>query len=107
LIELLEAMDPDGQDGFSTAGALEVLDAARQKLNRGFAEIGFAEKRVRRQQEYLDGLILSMEEGVASLVEADLAEESARMQSFEVRQQLALLSLDISNQRPSVLLQLF
>jgi flagellin-like hook-associated protein FlgL len=107
LIELLSAVDPEGQDGFSTAGALEVLDAARQKLNRGFAEIGFAEKRIRRQQDYLDGLIMSMEEGVASLVEADLAEESARVQSYQVRQQLAIQSLDISNQRPSILLQLF
>ena len=108
LLELLEAVDPDGQDGFSTAGALELLDAAREKLNTRFAELGFAEARIVRQQNYLEGVAVAMEEGVAALVEADLQEEAARLQANQVRAELARQSLVISNSRPrATILQLF
>nr|WP_305889097.1 flagellin [Parvularcula maris] len=107
LIELLDSLIPLDQAGFSTTTALEVLDAAQSKANRAFAEIGFIEGRLQRQQDYLFNLSGSMEEGVAALVEADLAEESAKLQSFQVQTQLAQQSLFISNQRPTVLLQLF
>ena len=106
LLELLEAVDPT-QDGFTTGGALEVLEAARSKLNTAFAEIGFSERRLERQQNYLDGLASAMEEGVAALVEADLQEESSRIQAFEVRAELARQSLFIANQRPQSILRLF
>lgn len=107
LIELLEAVTPVDQDGFSTAGALEVLDAAQEKSNRAFARIGFLEQRIIRQQTYLGDLTASMQEGVAALVEADLAEESARLQATQVQTQLAQQSLFIANQRPRTILSLF
>jgi flagellin-like hook-associated protein FlgL len=107
LLELLESLRPDGQAGYSTDAALKVLDAARAKANRGFAELGFAEGRIIRQREFLDNLTGSMEEGVAALVEADLQEESAKLQAFQVQTDLARQSLVISNQRPTVLLRLF
>ncbi|NRA31421.1 MAG: hypothetical protein HRU11_14300, partial [Parvularculaceae bacterium] len=107
LIELLEAVTPVDQDGFSTAGALEVLDAAQEKSNRAFSRIGFVEQRIIRQQNYLGDLTASMQEGVAALVEADLAEESARLQATQVQVQLAQQSLFIANQRPRSLLSLF
>jgi flagellin-like hook-associated protein FlgL len=107
LIELLESLLPLDQAGFSTTTALEVLDAAQEKVNRAFTEIGFTERRLVRQQNFLTNLSDKMEQGVSALVEADLAEESARLQSFQVQAQLSNQSLLISNQRPGVLLQLF
>ena len=107
LIELLEAVVPITQDGFSTAAALEVLDAAQEKSNRAFAELGFFSSRLSRQDDYLFGLSSAIDEGVSALIEADLAEESARLQAFQVQNQLATQSLLIANQRPQVLLQLF
>lgn len=107
LIELLEAVVPVDQPGFSTDAALEVLDAAQQKANRAFSQLGFYEKRITDQRDYLFGLTDSLEEGVASLVEADLQEESALLQAYRVQTELARQSLVISNGRPSILLQLF
>lgn len=107
LIELLEAVLPIGQDGFSTDGALEVLAAAQEKSNRAFAELGFYEARLESQQDYLYGLTGSMEEGIAALVEADLQEESARIQAFQVQTELARQSVLIANTRPQSLLRLF
>jgi flagellin-like hook-associated protein FlgL len=107
LIELLDALLPLDQAGFSTVAALEVLDAAQAKVNTAFAEIGFIEGRLQRQQDYLYNLSGSMEEGIAALVEADLAEESAKLQAYQVQTQLAQQSLVIANQRPTSLLRLF
>ncbi|MBI3453683.1 MAG: flagellin, partial [Rhodospirillales bacterium] len=46
-------------------------------------------------------------EGLGSLVDADLAKESAALQSLQVKQQLGVQALGIANQAPQVLLGLF
>ena len=48
-----------------------------------------------------------MESGLGALIDADLAKESARMQSLTIRQQLGTTSLSTANQSPSALLSLF
>jgi flagellin len=45
--------------------------------------------------------------GLGSLVDADLAKESARLQSLQIKQQLGTQSLGIANQTPQGLLALF
>jgi flagellin len=49
----------------------------------------------------------AIQAGIGNLVDADLARESARFQALQVRQQLAIQALQIANQAPSLLLQLF
>ena len=41
------------------------------------------------------------------LIDADLAKESARLQSLQIRQQLGTQALSIANQAPQTLLSLF
>jgi len=45
--------------------------------------------------------------GLGALIDADLAKESARLQSLQIRQQLGAQSLGIANQSPQILLSLF
>jgi flagellin len=47
------------------------------------------------------------ETGLGALVDADLAKESARLQSLQIKQQLGTQSLGIANQAPQSLLGLF
>lgn len=49
----------------------------------------------------------SLETGLGSMVDADLAKESARLQALQIRQQLGTQSLSIANQAPQALLSLF
>ena len=49
----------------------------------------------------------AMESGLGSMVDADLAKESARLQALQIRQQLGTQSLSIANQAPQALLSLF
>lgn len=49
----------------------------------------------------------ALESGLGALVDADLAKESARLQSLQIRQQLGTQALAIANQAPQTLLSLF
>lgn len=49
----------------------------------------------------------AQEAGMGALIDADLAKESARLQSLQIRQQLGAQALGIANQAPQVLLSLF
>ena len=45
--------------------------------------------------------------GLGSLVDADLAKESAQLQALQIRQQLGTQALSMANQAPQTLLSLF
>jgi flagellin len=49
----------------------------------------------------------AQEAGMGALIDADLAKESARLQSLQIRQQLGSQALGIANQAPQMLLSLF
>ena len=46
-------------------------------------------------------------QGLGSLVDANLAQESANLQALQVKQQLGVQALSIANQRPQIILSLF
>ena len=68
---------------------------------------GSAAKRIELQSEFTVKLIDILKEGIGNLVDADLAEESAKLQALQIKQQLGVQALGIANQRPQQLLQLF
>ncbi|WP_368664859.1 flagellin, partial [Caulobacter sp. Root655] len=49
----------------------------------------------------------SLDAGVGNLVDADLAKESAKLQSLQTKQQLGIQALSIANQSSSSILSLF
>ena len=81
-------------------GALDAAIAAATAL-------GIAEKSVETQKEFLGSLTDKLDSGVGSMVDADMEEEAARLQSLQVQQQLATQSLAIANQAPQNILSLF
>ncbi|WP_442857016.1 flagellin [Caulobacter sp. Root487D2Y] len=49
----------------------------------------------------------SLDAGVGNLVDADLAKESAKLQSLQTKQQLGVQALSIANQSTQSVLSLF
>jgi flagellin len=49
----------------------------------------------------------SLDAGVGNLIDADLAKESAKLQSLQTKQQLGVQALSIANQTPQSILSLF
>jgi len=69
--------------------------------------VGALNQRLSNQVNYNQNISDALTQGLGSLVDANLPAESARLQSLQVKQQLATQSLAIANQGPAVLLTLF
>ena len=68
---------------------------------------GNATNYITTQVNYNTDKISSMNSGLGALVDANLAQESAMLQSLQIRQQLGTQALSLANQAPQTLLSLF
>jgi flagellin len=94
----------------TTAGgeaASAAIDSALTSLNGALATLGAQSKALTVQKTFLGKLSDSIEAGISNLVDADLAKESARLQSLQVKQQLGAQALSIANSAPSIVLSFF
>ena len=80
---------------------------ALNSIGTGLNNYGAASKYVDNQITYNNDKIDSLNSGLGSLVDADLAKESAMLQSLQIRQQLGTQALSLANQAPQTLLSLF
>ncbi len=69
--------------------------------------IGGDSRRFVNQINFNAALLKASEESLGYIVDADLAKESSRLTSLQIRQQLGTQTLGIANQGPQVLLGLF
>ena len=91
----------------NAATALQAINTALQVSSDKLAALGSAAKRIDLQSTFTVKLVDILKEGVGNLVDADMAQESASLQSLQIKQQLGVQALSIANQRPQQLLQLF
>jgi flagellin len=94
-------------DGNTAGGALTAIDAAKTAIGDIMSRLGASSNRLDAQQEFTQVLIDTVEEGVGILVDANLAEESAKLQALQTKEQLGIQSLSIANQRPQSIMSLF
>jgi flagellin len=76
-------------------------------VNTALNAIGSSVNYVNNQVSYNSDKIDALNTGVGSLVDADLAKESAQLQALQIRQQLGTQALSLANQAPAQLLNLF
>jgi flagellin len=95
----------------STAAAastmIDTISASLENVNAALARLGSSSKQISIQHEFISSLIDSLNAGIGNLVDADLAMESAKLQSLQVKQQLGVQSLAIANSAPAIALSLF
>ncbi|MBT4019171.1 MAG: flagellin [Alphaproteobacteria bacterium] len=89
------------------SAALVAIDAAINTVTSSLASMGSSSKRIDVQSEFTVQLVDILKEGVGNLVDADLAEESAALQSLQIKQQLGVQALSIANSGPQSILALF
>ncbi|UFN48296.1 flagellin [Roseomonas sp. OT10] len=87
--------------------AITAIEGAIDLMGTRLASIGASLRQVEGLSEFTVKLNDSIKEGLGALVDADLAEESARLTSLQTKQQLATQSLSIANQQSQTLLSLF
>jgi flagellin len=107
VLNSLLTLDIGGPNTTGATQAAAALTTAMNGLNSNLATLGSQSKALDIQKSFLATLSDTVEKGVSSLVDADLAKESARLQSLQIKQQLGAQALSIANGAPQVLLSLF
>lgn len=86
------------------------LTAAEVQLANSISaatSLGVAEDAIDGQMQFVESLSETLDSGVGAMVDANMEEEAARLQAYQVQQQLATQSLSIANRAPQNLLSLF
>ncbi len=84
-----------------------IADEALADIVSASSSLGASKARVKTQQQFIGELTDSITKGVGALVDADMTEESTRLQALQVQQQLGVQSLSIANQGSQTILSLF
>jgi flagellin len=122
-------LDADGGDGYSVAGAADAIDIAALtdsdtdlatlEAMVGFVDttisamtdaataLGASKSGISIQQDLVKSLMDAISRGVGQLVDADMNEESTKLQALQVKQQLGVQSLSIANSSSQSILSLF
>ncbi len=90
-----------------SASALTVIDSAITSVSDKLASLGSVAKRIEVQSEFSTKLTDIFRAGIGTLVDADLAAESAKLQALQIQQQLGVQALSIANSGPQIILGLF
>lgn len=133
-IELFDAADQSGliDSAFTTTGAgalnvsvytlditaatmdntdlddmISAVDAAHVALTSAAADLGATKSRISMQRDFVNTLLDAIERGVGTLVDADMTEESTRLQALQTQQQLGIQALAIANSSAQSILNLF
>lgn len=101
------AASADFATATSASALLTTLDSSVNNVSAALAKLGTASKALDSHATFIGKLQDTLTAGIGKLVDADMATESTRLQALQVKQQLAIQSLSITNQSQSYLLSLF
>ena len=89
------------------AAAITLVDSAITSMNSKTAVLGQAQQQITGMSSFTSALSSSLTAGLGALTDADMAAESAKLQSLQTKQSLAVQALSIANQQPQSLMSLF
>jgi flagellin len=87
--------------------AITALDKATAVMATNLNTLGSKARQVDSQLSFTAKLSDAINSGIGSLVDADLAKESANLQALQLKQQLGVQALSIANQSPQAISSLF
>ncbi|HVZ29790.1 MAG TPA: flagellin [Asticcacaulis sp.] len=91
----------------SAGNLLTTLDSSINNVSLALAHLGTSSKALDAHATFVGKLQDTLNAGIGNMVDADMAKESARLQSLQIKQQLAVQALSIANQSSSYILKLF
>lgn len=83
------------------------VDGAISDMTDSATALGAAKARIGIQQDFVKSLMAAIDRGVGQLVDADMNEESTKLQALQVKQQLGIQALNIANSSSQNILSLF
>ena len=103
----ISALTDDTADLDLIIHMMETVDTAIDDMTDAATALGAVKTRIDIQKDFAKSLIDAIDTGVGQLVDADMNEESTRLQALQVRQQLGIQALGIANQSAQMIMRLF
>jgi flagellin len=103
----ISAVTDDPSDLDALVEIIGIVDKSHELMTDAATLLGAAKSRINLQKDFVDKLMDSIDVGIGQLVDADMNEESTRLQALQVRQQLGVQALGIANQSAQQILRLF
>jgi len=86
---------------------ITTINNSIQNVDAALARLASGSKKFSIQNDFVSKLVDTLNAGIGNLVDANMATESANLQSLQVKQQLGVQALSIANSQPSIILSLF
>jgi len=86
---------------------ISTLQTSLTNVNGALAKLSAGAAKFSIQATFTQKLSDTLTAGIGNLVDANMAQESAMLQSLQVKQQLGVQALSIANQAPQTILSLF
>jgi flagellin len=103
----ISALTDSTTDQTTLANYISAVDQALTDVTKAGSDLGAVKTRITTQTDFLGNLMDAVTKGVGQLVDADMNQESTRLQALQVQQQLGVQSLSIANQSSQQILSLF
>lgn len=83
------------------------VDTSISSMTTAASNLGAISKRIDLQKDFITSLRSTIDQGISQLVDADMSQESTKLQALQVKQQLGVQALSIANQSSQSILSLF
>ena len=103
----ISALTDSNNDLADLEQIIGVVDGTISSMTDSATALGAAKARIGIQQDFVKGLMDAISRGVGQLVDADMNEESTKLQALQVKQQLGVQALSIANSSSQTILSLF
>ena len=103
----ISALTNSTADQTTLTNYIKGVDNALKLMTTSASDLGAAKSRVSMQADFVSDLMDAIDRGVGTLVDADMNEESTRLQALQVQQQLGIQALSIANGNSQSILSLF
>jgi flagellin len=103
----ISALTDSAADILTLESYVAGADAAIASMTTAASTLGAVKSRIDIQKDFVKGLKDAIDQGVGQLVDADMNEESTKLQALQVQAQLGIQALSIANQSSQNILTLF
>ncbi|MEZ5899387.1 MAG: flagellin [Hyphomicrobiaceae bacterium] len=103
----ISSLTDSAADLTTLEGYIKGVDSAVKEMTTAATNLGSVKQRVGLQKDFVSSLMQAIDRGVSTLVDADMSEESTKLQALQVQQQLGIQAMSIANSSTQNILSLF
>ncbi len=103
----ISALTDSAEDLTTLETYISGVDDVVSEMTAAATNLGAIQSRVDIQSSFVSNLMDAVDRGIGQLVDADMTEESTKLQALQVQQQLGVQALSIANGQSQSILSLF